>query len=227
MKEVNSCVKIQSHKTRNSNKPVAQKSHTQKPGRQIITRHRLSPNKTSTVYEKTSPRSNIRWKPTGRIFKSIGLRWIPTGKLLDSCTGKDDSEPTHGSNVDIPNIHECKQTLDLSASTSLIGQQKQRINFSAGTSFNVKRENLKFKPRTTTSTKVPTSNMIVMMLMPELESLFGPLFDGYLNGENQVILKSSAVTTDDASDKRQQQPDSTSSTSTLAISVTADGNFYL
>ncbi|GJZ20156.1 hypothetical protein Tco_0556746 [Tanacetum coccineum] len=39
-------------------------------------------------------------------------RWIPTGKLFDSCTSKVDSEPPHGSNVDIPNIHECKQTLD-------------------------------------------------------------------------------------------------------------------
>ncbi|GJS38031.1 hypothetical protein Tco_0404685 [Tanacetum coccineum] len=57
----------------------------------------------------------------------------------------------------------------------------------------------------------------------ELDLLFGPLFDEYLNGENQVVLKSSAVTTADASDKRQQQPDSTSSTSTLATSVTADG----
>ncbi|GKD69419.1 hypothetical protein Tco_1323509, partial [Tanacetum coccineum] len=37
--------------------------------------------------------------------------------------------------------------------------------------------------------------------------------------------KSSAVTTADTSDKRQQQPDSTSSTSTLATTVTADGNF--
>ncbi|GJX20829.1 hypothetical protein Tco_0223506 [Tanacetum coccineum] len=43
---------------------------------------------------------------------------IPTGKLFDSCTGHDDSEPTHVSNVDIPNIHECKQTLDLSAGKS-------------------------------------------------------------------------------------------------------------
>ncbi|GJR77434.1 hypothetical protein Tco_0089799 [Tanacetum coccineum] len=41
----------------------------------------------------------------------------------------------------------------------------------------------------------------------------------------QFALKSSAVTTADASDKRQQQPDSTSSTSSLATSVTADGNF--
>ncbi|GJW84082.1 hypothetical protein Tco_0157227 [Tanacetum coccineum] len=94
LKEVNSHAKIQSHKTRNSNKPVDQKSHTQKPGRQIFTRHRFSPNKTSAVYEKTSPRSDLRWKPTGRIFKSVGLRWIPTGKLFDSYTSKVDSEPT-------------------------------------------------------------------------------------------------------------------------------------
>ncbi|GJW99818.1 hypothetical protein Tco_0183732 [Tanacetum coccineum] len=91
LKEVNSRAKIQSDKTRNSNNPVDQKSHTQKPGRQIITGHRFSPNKTSA---------------------------IPTGKLFDSCTGHDDSEPTHVSNVDIPNIHECKQTLDLSAGKS-------------------------------------------------------------------------------------------------------------
>ncbi|GKF72241.1 hypothetical protein Tco_0208355 [Tanacetum coccineum] len=64
------------------------------------------------VYEKTSSRSDLRWKPTGRIFKTVGLRWIPTGKLFDFCTSKIDSEPLHGSNVDIPYIHECKQTLD-------------------------------------------------------------------------------------------------------------------
>nr|GEX29830.1 hypothetical protein [Tanacetum cinerariifolium] len=89
-----------------------QKSHTQKPGRQVFTGHRFSPNKTSVVYEKTSPRSDLRWKPTSRIFKYVGLRWILTGKLFDSCTSKVDSEPSHGSNVDIPNIHECKQTLN-------------------------------------------------------------------------------------------------------------------
>ncbi|GJX02711.1 ribonuclease H-like domain-containing protein [Tanacetum coccineum] len=61
----------------------------------------------------------------------------------------------------------------------------------------------------------------------ELDLLFGPLFDEYFNGENQVVLKSSAVTTTDASNKRQQQPDSTSSTSTLASTVTANGNFNL
>nr|GFB18819.1 hypothetical protein [Tanacetum cinerariifolium] len=62
LKEVNSSVKIQSHKTRDRNKPVDQKSHTQIPGRQIFPGHRFSPNKTSSVYEKISPRSDLRSK---------------------------------------------------------------------------------------------------------------------------------------------------------------------
>nr|GEW20535.1 hypothetical protein [Tanacetum cinerariifolium] len=62
-------------------------------------------------------------------------------------------------------------------------------------------------------------------LQKELESIFGHLFDEYFNEENQVVSKSFAVTTVDTSDKHQQQPDLTSSTSTLAITVTADGNF--
>ncbi|GJY94870.1 hypothetical protein Tco_0511231 [Tanacetum coccineum] len=205
LKEVNSRAKTQSNKTKNSNKTVDQKSHTQKPGRQIFTGHRFSPNKTSGVYEKTSPRSGLRWKPTGRIFESIGLRWIATRKLFDSCTSKVDSEPPHGSNVDIPHIHECKQTLDVSAGTSINVQKEQSLDLSAEVH--------------QAAETVTTSN--------ELDVLFGPLFDEYFNGENQVVLKSSAVTTTDASNKRQQQPDSTSSTSTLATTVTADGNFDL
>ncbi|GKE15654.1 hypothetical protein Tco_1423231, partial [Tanacetum coccineum] len=63
---------------------------------------------------------------------SVGLRWIPTGKLFDSCTSKDDSEPTNGSNIDIPNIHESKQTLDLSAGTSINVQKEQSFDLSAG-----------------------------------------------------------------------------------------------
>ncbi|GJS95414.1 hypothetical protein Tco_0802382 [Tanacetum coccineum] len=191
LKEVNSHAKIQSHKTRNSNKPVDQKCHTQKLGRHIITGHKFSPNKTSVVYEKTSPRSDIRWKPTSRIFKSVGLRWIPTGKLFDSYTSKVDSEPPHVSNVDISNIHECKQTLDVSASTSINVHKEQSLDLNA---------------------EVPSTDTIVMTSMIELESLFGPFFDEYFNGENQVVSKSFAVPSADASDKRQQQPDSTTST---------------
>ncbi|GJY83474.1 hypothetical protein Tco_0496850 [Tanacetum coccineum] len=199
LNEVNSRAKIQSYKTENSNKLVDQNSHTHKPGRQIFTRHRFSPNMTFAVYEKTSLRSDLRWKPTGRIFNSIGLRWIPTGMLFASCSSKVDSEPPHGLNVDILNIHECKQTLDVSAGTSINIQKEQSLDLSVDDD--------------------DTEN--------DLESLFDPLFDEYFNEENQVVTKSSAVTTTDVFDKRQQQPDSTSSTSTLATTITADGNFDL
>ncbi|GKF17817.1 hypothetical protein Tco_0062735, partial [Tanacetum coccineum] len=82
-------------------------------------------------------------KPTGRIFSNVRLRWIPTGKLLNSCTGKVESEPTHGSNVDIPHIHACKQTLGLSAGTSFNGQKQQRIDLNADALYNAKQENLR------------------------------------------------------------------------------------
>nr|GEW84890.1 hypothetical protein [Tanacetum cinerariifolium] len=134
---MNSRAKIQSYKIKERNKRVDQKSHTQIPGRQIFTEHKFSPNKTSTVYEKISPRSDLRWKPTGRIFKSVGLRWLPTGKLFDSCTNKVKSEPPHGSNVDISKIHEYKQTLDLSAGTSINVLKEQILNVSAGILWNV------------------------------------------------------------------------------------------
>ncbi|GJS45543.1 putative ribonuclease H-like domain-containing protein [Tanacetum coccineum] len=110
---------------------------------QIFTGHRFSLNKTSAVYEKKSLRSYLRWKPTSRIFKILGLRWVPTGKILASCTSKNDSESIHGSNVDIPNIHKCKQTLDLSEGTPINVQKEQGFDLSAGTSNNVKPDNLK------------------------------------------------------------------------------------
>nr|GEW27148.1 hypothetical protein [Tanacetum cinerariifolium] len=54
----------------------------------------------------------LRWKPTGKIFKTVGLRWVPTRKIFDSSTIKVDSDPTNGLNADITNQYECKQTLD-------------------------------------------------------------------------------------------------------------------
>ncbi|GKD94914.1 hypothetical protein Tco_1374751, partial [Tanacetum coccineum] len=174
--EVNSRAKVPSNKTTNRNKPVEQIRIAKKPERQIPTGHRFSIKKTSAVHEKTMTlRSCLRWKPTGKIFRTVGLRWVPTGKIFTPSTTKVDSEPPNGSNADITNQYESAQTLDVSAAGFAIWS----------------------------------------------------LFDEYLNGENQVVLKSSAVTTADASDKRQQQPDSTSYTSTLATSVTADGNFDL
>ncbi|GJS42008.1 hypothetical protein Tco_0567051 [Tanacetum coccineum] len=122
--KVNSRAKVQSPKTKNINKSVEPKSHTQKPGRQIAIGQRFSPKKSSAVHEKSnSPRSFLRWKPTGRIFKIVGLRWIPTGKMFTSKTTKVDCETSNGSNEDISNPHECEKTLDVSAGT---------LNLSAG-----------------------------------------------------------------------------------------------
>ncbi|GKA50183.1 hypothetical protein Tco_0743256 [Tanacetum coccineum] len=86
--------------------------------------HRFSPRKTSAVYEKTSPRSYLRRKPTGKIFTAVGLKWIPIRKLFDSCMSKVDCETPNGSNDDITNPYECNQTLNVNAST---------LNLNAGT----------------------------------------------------------------------------------------------
>ncbi|GJX33025.1 hypothetical protein Tco_0242880 [Tanacetum coccineum] len=90
-----------------------------------------------------TPRSCLSWKPTGKIFKTIGLRWVPTGMIFAFSTNKVDSEPAHGSIVDIPHIHACKQTLGLSAGTSFNGQKQQRIDLNADALYNEKQENLR------------------------------------------------------------------------------------
>nr|GEZ15576.1 hypothetical protein [Tanacetum cinerariifolium] len=99
--------------TRNINKLVEPKSHTRKPDRQIAIGQRFSLNKSFVVRKKpNTPRSCLRWIPTGRIFKTAGLRWIPTGNMFIDSTTKVDSEPPNGSNEDITNPYECKQSLD-------------------------------------------------------------------------------------------------------------------
>ncbi|GJT73143.1 hypothetical protein Tco_1032429 [Tanacetum coccineum] len=116
LNEVNSRAKVPSNKTTKRYIPVEQTSFAKKPERQIPKRHMSSIKKTSVVHEKTmTPRSCLRWKPTGKIFKTVGLRWVPTGKIFTSSTTKVDSEPQNGSNDDITNQYECKQTLDVSA----------------------------------------------------------------------------------------------------------------
>ncbi|GJZ89970.1 hypothetical protein Tco_0661897 [Tanacetum coccineum] len=76
------------------------------------TRAHCTPNactpKPRNIY-RSSPVS--KWKPTGRIFKTVSLRWIPTGKVFIDSTTKVDSEPPNGSNDDITNPYECNQTL--------------------------------------------------------------------------------------------------------------------
>ncbi|GJV80244.1 hypothetical protein Tco_1516114 [Tanacetum coccineum] len=135
LNEVNSRAKVPSNKTTNKNKPVEQISVVKKPERQISKGHRFSIKKTSVVHEKTmTPRSCLRWKPTGKIFKTIGLRWVPTGKIFTSSITKVDSKSTNGPDKDITNQYEYKQTLNVSVCTP---------NLSAGTSFNRKKEGLR------------------------------------------------------------------------------------
>ncbi|GJY17622.1 hypothetical protein Tco_0389113, partial [Tanacetum coccineum] len=149
LSRLNHCASAQnkdakSHKTTKRYMPIEKSSASKKPERQIPIGHRFLNKKTATVPEKTmNPKSCLRWKPTGRIFSNVGLRWVPTGKLLNSCTGKVDSEPTHVSIVDIPHIHACKQTLGLSAGTSFNGQKQQRIDLNADALYNEKQENLR------------------------------------------------------------------------------------
>nr|GEX07908.1 hypothetical protein [Tanacetum cinerariifolium] len=89
LKEVNSRAKVPSNKTTNKNKFVEQNGVPHKHERQIPTGHRFSIQKTFVVQKKTiTPRSCLRWKPTGKIFKTVGLRWVPTGRILTSSTTK-------------------------------------------------------------------------------------------------------------------------------------------
>ncbi|GJR10430.1 retrovirus-related pol polyprotein from transposon TNT 1-94 [Tanacetum coccineum] len=87
--------------------------------------HRFSIKKTTTVHEKTtSPRSCLRWQPTGRILKTVCLRWVPTGKTFASSTTKVESEPPNGSNADIPNQCESEQALNVSAAEKTDSSQQ-------------------------------------------------------------------------------------------------------
>ncbi|GKF18749.1 hypothetical protein Tco_0063667 [Tanacetum coccineum] len=127
LNEVNSRAEVPSHKTTKRYKPVEKISIAKKPDRQIPTGHR----------------SCLRWKPTGRIFKTVGLRWVPTKKIFTSSTTKVDSEPPHGSNTYITNLHKCIQNLDSSAGTSINVQEEQTLDLSAGTPFNLKNKRIK------------------------------------------------------------------------------------
>ncbi|GKC18346.1 hypothetical protein Tco_1020496 [Tanacetum coccineum] len=119
------------------------------------------------MYEKTMrPRSCLKWKPTGRIFKTVGLRWVPTGKVFTSSTTTVDSEPKHGSNVDITNLHQCKQTLDVSAELKI--QDHDNDPSSSKLVPNVS------PPANTTDPS-----------LQDLELLFSPMYEEYFTKGNQ------------------------------------------
>ncbi|GKA99755.1 putative reverse transcriptase domain-containing protein, partial [Tanacetum coccineum] len=177
-----SSAKIQSHKTRNSTKPVEPTSHTQKPSRQIVTRYRFSPNKSSVVHKKpNNPRYCLRWKPTSRIFKTASLRWIPTRKIFTSSITKVDSEPPNGSNEDITNLYECEQTLNVSACT---------LNLSAGIIFKY----TQMIKKNAMASADNTSGLVPQRKeRNERDILFQPQFDGLFNPPLSVDLSAPKV----------------------------------
>ncbi|GJR84269.1 hypothetical protein Tco_0155054 [Tanacetum coccineum] len=64
-----------------------------------VTTHYLPKGKESACakpHHMIAPGSS-RWKPTGKIFKTVGLRWVPTRNIFTSSITKVDSEPTNGS----------------------------------------------------------------------------------------------------------------------------------
>ncbi|GJU52413.1 retrovirus-related pol polyprotein from transposon TNT 1-94 [Tanacetum coccineum] len=177
LKEVNSRAKIQPNKTKNSNKPIDPMSHTQKPGRKIVTGHSFSPTKSSAVHEKTNtPRSCLWWIPTGRDFTTAGLKWVPTGKTFTSSTTKVDCEPLNGSNDYITNPYKCDQTLNVSAGT---------LNLSAAFEHSSSGPALhEMTPAIISSRLVPNpppSTPFVPPSRTDWDILFQPLFDELLN----------------------------------------------
>ncbi|GJS76355.1 hypothetical protein Tco_0726236 [Tanacetum coccineum] len=120
-KDLFDSIKTTRVQTKNHNDSLmAQLNKKSNENADIPTGHRFSIKRTSTVHEKTtSPRSCLRWQPTGRILKTVCLRWVPTGKIFTSSTTKVDSEPPNGSKEDITNQCESEQALDVSAGTLL------------------------------------------------------------------------------------------------------------
>nr|GEV60516.1 copia protein [Tanacetum cinerariifolium] len=188
LKEVNFRAKIQPNKSRKNNKPVDPMSHTQKPGRKIVTEHSFSPNKSFAVHEKTNtPRSCLRWIPTARLFHSVGLKWVPTEKTFTSSTTKADCEPPNGSNDYITNPYKCDQTFNVSADQHpcfMIMAFEQR---SSGPELN------EMTPGTISLGLMPISSPSTSYVPPsrnDWDLLFQPMFDELLNpppsGVNQA-----------------------------------------
>ncbi|GKD23996.1 hypothetical protein Tco_1225699, partial [Tanacetum coccineum] len=179
LNEVNSRAMVPSHKTITRYKPVEQTSVAKKPERQIPKGHRFLIKKTSVVHEKTiTLRSCLRWKPTGNIFKTVGLRWVPIGKIFTSSTTKVDSEPPNGSNEDITNPYECEQPLN---GFKEFNSDKQAMTFDHNSS------ELKIHDHS----NEPSSLKLVLKVVPpanktatsqqELELLFSPMYEEYFN----------------------------------------------
>nr|GEW25633.1 hypothetical protein [Tanacetum cinerariifolium] len=166
------------------------------------------------------------WKPTGKIFKTVGLRWVLTGKIFTSGTTKVDSEPTNGSNEDITNQYECKQDLDVSAGFKEFCSDEQAMTFDHNSSElrindhsnELYSSKLLLKVFPSADTTVPSQQ--------ELDFLFGPLYDKFFTTGTSSVNNSSSPT-----DNSKQQdtpplmtPRSTTELIIPTITITADDN---
>nr|GEV60918.1 hypothetical protein [Tanacetum cinerariifolium] len=198
LNEVNSRAKVPSNKTTNKIKPVEQISVAKKPERQISKGHRFLIKKTFVVHEKImTPRSCLKWKPTGKIFKTVSLKWVPTGKIFTCSTTKVDNEPTNSSNKDITNQCEYEQTLDVSADTTISSQQELDLLFGplynefftadcnsdpndkGECTFQINDHNNELSSSKLFPEVVPSADTTVSS-QQELDLLFGPLYNEFL-----------------------------------------------
>ncbi|GJV87967.1 retrovirus-related pol polyprotein from transposon TNT 1-94 [Tanacetum coccineum] len=131
-----------------------------------------------------SHRSCLRWKPTGKIFKTVGLRWVPTGKIFTSSITKVDSEPQNGSNADITNQYECAQTLDVSAGTSNLSTETSVANDTSGLVPQRQKVSDYDNPDPAPELQnVSPSADTTVPSQQELDLIFCPLYDEFFNDE--------------------------------------------
>ncbi|GKE07770.1 hypothetical protein Tco_1411321 [Tanacetum coccineum] len=161
-----------------------------------------------------TPRSCLRLKPKGKIFKTVGLRWVPTRKIFTSSTTKVDSESTNGSNEDITNQYEYEQTLDVSAGT---------LNLSVELGIhdhNNEPSSSKLVPKVVTLADTTTPSK------QQLDLLFGPLYDEFFTAGTSCVNKSSSPT--DNSTQQDTPPSATTESTTELITpsttITAEDN---
>nr|GEW62022.1 retrovirus-related Pol polyprotein from transposon TNT 1-94 [Tanacetum cinerariifolium] len=163
--------------------------------------HGISPNKSFAVYEKPNThRSCLRWKPTGRIFKTAGLRWIPTGKMLTDSTTKVDSEPpnekTQSLVAEKTDISETRGSRNSNVMNTNNGVCRQHFRPSSSKKRQCTRPApTNLSPRHISLGLIPNSVPITPYVPPtnkELEILFQPMFDEYQ--ELSPVLVNSANT---------------------------------
>nr|GEV65185.1 hypothetical protein [Tanacetum cinerariifolium] len=113
---------------------------------------------------------------------SMDTKWVPTGKTFTSSTTKVDREPLNGSNEDITNPYECKQTLNVSV--GIIFKCTQMITRNMASVDNTSGRFLKEKKGLVPN--LPPSTPFVPPSRTDWDILFQLLFDKLLNHPSSV-----------------------------------------